>query len=193
MIDGSKKKASLNLKEGDLIFQSSNSGQSRAIQLATHSKYSHVGMIIRENNEWKVLEAVQPVRITPLNQWIKRGDNNHFVTKRLKNEALLTPIIIDQMKRYGKTFLNKNYDIYFEWSDEKIYCSELIWKIYNELLGLELGELQALREFDFSHPIVQSIAAQRYGNEIPENEMAISPGEMFHSELLETIIIKNDF
>ena len=54
------------LKVGDIIFQSSNSGQSRAIQLATHSKYSHVGLIFNENDQWMVYEAVQPVCVTPL-------------------------------------------------------------------------------------------------------------------------------
>ncbi|MEM7163445.1 MAG: YiiX family permuted papain-like enzyme [Bacteroidota bacterium] len=189
-----KKKNTLELKEGDLIFQSSNAGQSRAIQLATHSKYSHVGMLIKENNEWMVLEAIQPVCISPLNQWIQRGDREHFVIKRLKNhQTVLSPKTINDMKSFGKSFLGKNYDIYFEWSDDQIYCSELIWKIYNKTTGLELGELQPLKEFDFSHPIVQSIAAQRYGVTIPENEMAISPGAMFNSELLQTVISKNDF
>ena len=33
------------LQNGDIIFQSSQSDQSIAIQLATHSKYSHMGIV----------------------------------------------------------------------------------------------------------------------------------------------------
>ena len=33
------------IQNGDLIFQTSTSSQSKAIQLATNSKYSHVGII----------------------------------------------------------------------------------------------------------------------------------------------------
>ena len=40
-------KASFIIKEGDIIFQTSTSSQSKAIQLATHSKYSHVGIIFK--------------------------------------------------------------------------------------------------------------------------------------------------
>ena len=38
-----------NLQTGDIIFQTSNSNQSKAIQLATHSKYSHVGILYKKN------------------------------------------------------------------------------------------------------------------------------------------------
>ena len=33
------------IKNGDIIFQTSKSSQSKAIQLATNSKYSHMGII----------------------------------------------------------------------------------------------------------------------------------------------------
>lgn len=54
------------LHEGDLIFHTSLSAQSQAIQLATHSPYSHCGILYRNGKEWQVFEAVQPVKLTPL-------------------------------------------------------------------------------------------------------------------------------
>ena len=36
------------LRNGDLIFQTSQSAQSRAIQLATHSAYSHCGILFQK-------------------------------------------------------------------------------------------------------------------------------------------------
>lgn len=53
------------LKDGDIVFQESISRQSAAIQLATKSRYSHMGMIFKHGNEFLVLEAVQPVQFTP--------------------------------------------------------------------------------------------------------------------------------
>lgn len=61
------------LQNGDIIFQTSTSTQSKAIQFATHSEYSHCGIIFQDKNEWYVFEAVQPVKKTPLNEWIDRG------------------------------------------------------------------------------------------------------------------------
>ena len=49
------------------------------------------------------------------------------------------------MKNEGEKFKGKNYDLTFEWSDDKIYCSELIWKIYKRSTGIEIwieGSLQ---------------------------------------------------
>lgn len=80
-----KKHSSQNaIKEGDIIFQTSLSQQSKAIQLATKSKYSHCGIIFKEGSDFIVLEAVQPVKTTPLNKWIARGEDGKYVIKRLK-------------------------------------------------------------------------------------------------------------
>jgi len=57
-------------QNGDIVFQSSTSGQSKAIQIATGSKYSHMGIIYKQGDEFLVYEAVQPVRLTPLTDWI---------------------------------------------------------------------------------------------------------------------------
>jgi hypothetical protein len=73
------------IKDGDLIFQTSLSGQSKAIQLATKSKYSHCGLIYKQGNDFYVFEAVQPVKRTRLDKWIARGQDGKFVIKRLKN------------------------------------------------------------------------------------------------------------
>jgi cell wall-associated NlpC family hydrolase len=181
------------LKDGDIIFQESRSSQSRAIQLATKSRYTHVGMIFKQNNQWMVLEAVQPVRYTSLKVFIARSTRGHFAVKRLANaDAALTPPTIEKMKQLAKTMLGKNYDLYFEWSDSKIYCSELVWKIYERALHVEVGKLARLKEFDLSNPIVQSMMKQRYGNNIPLDEPVISPEAMFRSELLTTVYIAKE-
>lgn len=79
------------IKNGDLIFQTSLSEQSKAIQLATKSKYSHCGIIYKDGNDFYVFEAVQPVKRTPLDTWISRGQGGKYVIKRLKNaDRILT-------------------------------------------------------------------------------------------------------
>ena len=176
------------IQDGDLIFQTSLSRQSKAIQLATHSKYSHCGIIYKVNNKLYVFEAVQPVKLTPLNEWIKRGQGGHYVIKRLKNaDKVLSPAVLTKMKKTGNAFTGKHYDLTFEWSDDKIYCSELIWKIYQRAAGVEIGKLQKLGEFDLSAPEIKKIMKERYGNKIPLQEMVISPAAMFESELLVTV------
>lgn len=177
------------LQNGDLIFQTSQSAQSKAIQLATKSKYSHCGIIYKENGKWFVFEAIQPVQQTPLDQWIARGKDSHYVVKRLKNaDEVLTDANFANMKAVAQKMGGKDYDLYFEWSDDRIYCSELIWKIYKEGTGIEIGKLQELKDFDLTHPAVKAKLKERYGNNIPQHEKVISPAAMFNSDLLTTVI-----
>jgi Permuted papain-like amidase enzyme, YaeF/YiiX, C92 family len=175
-------------QNGDIIFQTSKSSQSKAIQLATNSKYSHMGLIYETDGNFFVYEAVQPVKLTKLDDWIKRGENLHYVVKRLKDsEKILTSENLKKMKDFGDKFKGKNYDIYFEWSDDKIYCSELVWKIYKEALDIEIGDLQELREFDLTNDIVKNKMKERYGDKVPLDEKVISPSTMFNSDKLLTI------
>jgi uncharacterized protein YycO len=184
----SKKVNDKDFQNGDIIFQTSKSSQSKAIQLATNSKYSHMGIIYENDGQYYVYEAVQPVKLTKLNEWIKRGAESHYVVKRLKNsDKVLTNENLKKMKDFGEKFKGKNYDIYFEWSDEKIYCSELVWKIYKEALGIEIGDLQELREFNLSNDIVKNKMKERYGDKIPLDEKVISPATMFDCDKLLTV------
>ena len=177
------------LHEGDLIFHTSQSAQSQAIQLATHSPYSHCGLLYKTNGEWQVFEAVQPVKLTPLARWVARGQGQHFVVKRLRDaETALTPAALGRLRAAGRPMLGHNYDLAFEWSDERIYCSELIWKVYDRGLHRHLGQLQQLRDFDLRHPAVQAKLRERYGAQLPLSEPVISPASIFSSPELVTVV-----
>lgn len=177
------------LRDGDLIFHTSLSAQSRAIQLATHSPWSHCGIVYKDGTSWQVFEAVQPVKLTPLADWVARGQGGHFVTKRLRDaDAVLTPAALARLKAAGQPLLGHSYDLYFGWSDDRIYCSELIWKVYERGLGRRLGQLQQLRDFDLSHPAVQAKLKERYGNQLPLHETVVSPVSIFNSPELVTVL-----
>jgi hypothetical protein len=173
------------IRDGDLIFQTSLSRQSEAIQKATKSEYSHCGLIFSKGSGFVVYEAVQPVKITPLDRWIAKGKGGHYMIKRLKNaDRVLTTESVLKLKNICQQFVGKNYDLTFEWSDENIYCSELVWKAYQRATGIEIGKLQKLKDFDLSDQVVKSKMKERYGDQIPLNETVISPSAIYDSELL---------
>lgn len=189
LLSGCQNDEDIKLQNGDIIFQTSTSSQSRAIQTATNSRYSHMGLLYEIDNKIYVFEAVQPVKLTPLENWIERGKGKHYVVKRLKNsEEILTLAAIERMEGEGRKYLGKSYDLYFEWSDDRIYCSELIWKIYKNALDIEPGELQRIGDFDIFHPEVKEKLKERYGDNIPLDELVISPEQIYNSNLLETVV-----
>ncbi|EMY78601.1 orthopoxovirus protein, PF05708 family [Leptospira weilii serovar Ranarum str. ICFT] len=179
-------------KEGDLIFQETFSEQGKAIKIATKSRYTHVGIVFQYKEKLKVLEAVEPVKITEIHNFISRGKNKHFVIKRLINaETILTDEKLKLMKSVGDKYIGKHYDIYFNWSDEKLYCTELVWKIFKRALDIELTEDKSLKDFDLSNPTVKYLMKKRYGKKIPLNDFVVSPADMFSSKKLETIMEVN--
>ncbi len=173
-------------QDGDIIFQSSQSNQSKAVEQATNSPYSHMGIIFTKNGKPYVFEAASKVVYTPLDKWINRGKNKKYVIKRLKDRTLSAKEITN-LKQVAHTFENKPYDIWFGWDDNYIYCSELVWKIYNKALNLKIGKLQTVKDFNLTSPAVKQKLKQRYGDKIPYQETVISPVAMFNSPLLTTV------
>ena len=173
-------------KDGDIIFQSSQSSQSKAVEQATNSPYSHMGIIFIKNGKPYVFEAGSKVTYTPLKSFIERGKKRNYVIKRLKDHNLSLKET-NKLKLVAKTFENKPYDIWFGWNDNYIYCSELVWKIYNRALNLKIGQLQNIKDFNLSSAAVKQKLKARYGDKIPFQETVISPVAMFNSPLLITV------
>lgn len=175
-------------RSGDIVFQTSRSSQSLAIQLATRSPYSHMGIVFVREGKPYVFEAVQPVKLTPLAEWIGRGENGRFVVKRLRDvDARVTPQALQKMRSVAETFMGKDYDLYFEWSDDRIYCSELVWKVFERGAGIRLGKLETIADFDLSHEAVQAKIKERFGSRAPVDEVVVSPVAIFNEPLLETV------
>lgn len=180
------------IHNGDIIFQISKSAQSIAIQKATGSQYSHMGIVYISQGKKYVYEAVGPVKLTPFSEWVARGENGHYVIKRLKNyEQFMTAENQQKFKDSADRFTGLPYDTFFLWSDESIYCSELVWKLYYEALNIELAPLKKMEQFDLTSPEVQKIMAERFSEGIPVEEPVMSPADIFDSEKLMHVFEKN--
>jgi len=172
-------------RDGDIVFHTSRSAQSVAVQRATHSPYSHMGLVFHRERVPYVFEAVEPVRWTPLAEWIARGRDGRFVAKRLVDaERVLDADAVVALRRAALRYRGRHYDPYFEWSDQRIYCSELVWKAYQAALGIELGALQTIAAFDLTDPSVQAKVRERWPNGPPRDERVISPAAIFASARL---------
>jgi len=136
------------------------------VQLATHSPYSHVGVVFIRDGKPYVYEAVATVRYTSLEVWKTHGDGGRYVVKRLKTPLAATQAA--ELRDSARPFEGKTYDLYFEWS----------------------GELQKLREFDLSNDVVRAKVRERFGENVPLDEPVISPARLFASPLLIEVEVK---
>ncbi len=174
------------LKTGDILFITNPGGQGKAIQVATKSKYTHVGIVFVEKGKTYVYHAVEPVMKSTLEEFLDYSFDGKYVAKRLKGNVL-NDDSNEKMREMAAGLLGKHYDIYFNWKDDEWYCSEYVWKLYERAYKMEIGKPRPLKEFDLSSDVVQSIMKKRYGNKIPYEENMISPQDMFDSELLEEV------
>ncbi len=174
------------LKEGDVVFQVST--RPDPVLLATRSKYGHVGMILKHKGELMFYEAVSPVRFTPLKTWLRKQKKTQFVVRRLKNAGeILTSRNLSRLDSAASILEGRPYDSWYNWSDEKLYCSELVWKLYHRVLGVDLCELRKLKSYDLTSPEVQKKLKERFPDGAPLEETMVSPQDLFESKVLVTV------
>jgi hypothetical protein len=175
----------LTYQEGDILLQITSTFQSAAIEAATGSPFTHCGIVFKENDSLVVYEAMANMLVTPIETWLKRGQKGRFIQLRLnEGEAYLTTDNIEAMKKVFSTFKDKTYDLLFQWSDETIYCSELVWKIYDRGSGLKLIPLKKLSDYNLENSVVKELIKARYGSKFNPEELAIAPGDFLNSKYL---------
>lgn len=174
------------VQTGDVIFQESQSAQSAALKRATGSRYTHVGLVVIRQGEPWVIEAVQPVRWTRMAAWIDRGVDDHAVVMRLhpdRSEAVPWTKVVASAEAH----LGKPYDPAFVWSDDRLYCSELVYKAYRDGAGVELAPLRSHKDYDLSDASVQRAIATRYPDGLPQGEPVIAPSDLMASPRLREV------
>jgi len=175
-------------KSGDLVFQTTKSQLGPALELATGSNLTHVGIVYREADTMFVLEAAGSVRRIPLDRWVKNGVEEKIYVKRFKSgKALLTAEVMDKIKRTFEKFEGREYDIQFGWSDDKFYCSELVYKIFKEAAGIELGEIQKYGDFHLDNEIVRFWVNMYNPDGINVDENVITPVSIYNDSSLVTV------
>jgi uncharacterized protein YycO len=173
--------------EGDIVFQSlpNPAGMDLvdAIEGTTDSPYSHCGMVFQESGEWKVIEAIGPVKITPLKSYVARGRGGKVWAYRLdESNRKHVPAALAAMRKD----LGKPYDPRYRFDDEAIYCSELIWRGWKAATGNELGTAVTLGSLNWRpyRPVIEAIEGQ--GN-LPLDREMITPRDMARAKELSRV------
>lgn len=179
------------LREGDIVFSSSARGQGEAIMAATASPYTHCGVVFEQDGRLMVMEAVQPVGVTTLENFMARSRPENFTARRLK--IAVPPAARQKAREWAAAQIGRDYDALFGWDDRKLYCSEFVWKIFQHA-GVELCPPRRFRDYDLQQPSVRRIIEQRYGgmDRVPMDEKVVAPSDIAASPLLMEVPRKAD-
>ena len=169
--------ASTELKVGDILLQPLHCYACNLIEAQTKSEYSHVGVVISvEKRQFLIAEAFQKVRVVTFKEFTSKTQNN------LKIE-ILRPYFVsaDLYANYLMSFHDKPYDSKFTWSDEGIYCSELIQKLFHQSNMLTPNPRAML--FDINPEAWD----RHFRGSTPRGKLGISPENFKESKLFEEI------
>jgi hypothetical protein len=169
---------------GDVLFQSlPHAPLVDVIEAVTQSPYSHCGIVGRGlGDKFIVLEAIGPTVETPLEEWLARGRNGGFVAYRLDAKyAEKVPAVMASARKH----LGKPYDVHYDFDDQKIYCSELIFKAFRDATGESLGTVRKLGDLNWK-PNEAFIRYIENGGLPLEREM-ITPQELSQAKQLREV------
>lgn len=167
------------VREGDVIFHTSQSSQSPLIQIGTRSHITHCGIVVIKDGKPFVLETLKTLVVTPLDKFVARGKDGKYWLKRSDKED----IKIDYAH-----YLGKPYDLAFSFDNDIYYCSELVYDIYKNQLGIELCKPKQVGDYlilgtDKLDKIENTM--QRRG--ITKEQYAVAPVDVFESEYLHSV------
>ena len=131
------------LEEGDIIMRKGNGPLSFHIMNATKEEYSHCGIIVREEDEWKVIHSMgggvseeddDGLQMIELEQFVRNAaDSMLFICRATFEDSIGTKI-----RDGAYQFLEEDapFDHSFSlFTRDEIYCSELLFYVLRDATG----------------------------------------------------------
>jgi len=154
----------------------------RTVKGVTESKWCHCGIVDKKDSRWVVCEAVgDGVRYTPLAYFLLRGDEIDFEVYRLAGESRQRA---GDLAKCCRTYVGRPYDIQYELDDEKIYCSELVYKAYRDATGgQEVAQVQRFGDLNWQ-PHKDDIIHYHGSDDLPLDRKVVTPVSLTRSQQL---------
>ncbi len=154
------------IEAGDILLQPLKCWSCSLIEQQENSEFSHVGIYLGQD---QVAEAYfDKVKIVSLAEFMKKTDPARFVLVR---RLVVQP---DEFERKLRLEVDKllglTYDRWFLWNNDKIYCSELVYKVLAPIVELrDLSPKEMLFDVNPEH------WDRYFRDQTPRGQLGISP------------------
>ena len=149
------------------------------IKIGTRSIITHCGVVVMKGTKPYVLETQKTLVLTPLDKFIARGKDGKYWHKRSK---------LENIKIKYDNYLGIPYDLAFKFDNGKFYCSELIYDVYLNQLGVELCKPKTIDDYLIlgTHRIPKIKRAMKKRG-ISLEQYAVAPVDVFNSKELKFV------
>lgn len=168
------KASAFEIQEGDILLQPLHCRVCTLIEEQNNSPYSHIGIVIKEGEELKVFEAWQKVEFVSLEKYLAKTEKGLKI--KVVRHKFLNHSELKNLSTLAKLYDGLPYDRNYRWGDEAIYCSELVYKLLQDLTAY-LPPLQIM-PFDIN-PLEWD---RHFRGDTPRGELGIAPSH-FDNEL----------
>lgn len=167
------------LREGDVVIRGTRWG----VAFLTLSKWTHCGVLHNENGRWVVIEAGRGVRKTPLKEWRRFP----YIVKVKRARGRMDDARLRKISSKANSYVGRRYDNAFRWSDEKLYCSELVWKAYHSA-GVDISKPRTMDSF-LLFKILPESAKQKIikRKHLSMDDPMVPPSDLVHSIKLKRV------
>lgn len=152
----------MTLQEGDIAFRLGRSKESRAVVRADRSStYSHVGIVVKEGEDWHVIHAVPTeekhsdvhlMQNEPIAQFFQYALAKKGLIVRWENPEIDHQAVANYAKR--KFQEGVPFDVAYDKEDSTaMYCTELVSRAYLSA-GIDITEGRSKKIIIFEHPII---------------------------------------
>ncbi len=194
-LDAMSQAPNIEFKEGDLVFQDLDCGPlCDAIEAVTEGykgrDFSHVAIIIKEKNRLRAIEAIgSEVRtITIDSLFLRTPSKNKYLIMRLNDEY---QYLSKNISKNSLQYIGKKYDDRFIMNNDSLYCSELVYEVFNSSIKNET--IFHLQEMTYKEPGTNKFFQawvdyyKSLNSSIPEGLPGINPGLISRSAYLHIV------
>jgi hypothetical protein len=176
------------LQAGDLIFLERRGWLYRQVAKATGSWVSHVGLCLQdEHGEWMVYEASTFLaRRVPLTRFIHQNRATRFAVRRLKSR--LSVAALQRLGAAAEHCVGRLNTGNFDLDARQLFCTKLVYQVFQEALGVGLGQVITLRDLQPQLP-ASTLRFWRlwYLGAIPWQRRTITPHSQYTDPGLQTV------
>jgi len=178
--------------------------------LEAQRKLWGAGLVIRRDDDVYIAVIDQIVQMVPLRNWLRKMESSDgLVVKRLKEDTIFEQ---DSLRNAFVEFISKNAvvnssgysglketvkskmikDDVLLWSDERWYEAEMIWKVYERVVGIQLCPTKKMKDIKFIKvEINQCFINNKLFIKDYENETIVDAQDIYHSHELKKVYDTN--